>query len=447
MIFIKCLLLLVCFFYTTSFVADLPPSYSLLNKKRLSLPKKQKWGTCWAHAVVSCMEDRLKQNRKDNIVLDVYHLDNYNGFNKNAVVYDEETMQCLTFYGSNTDDKSSGLMVRYGGDVWIAAAFNANFGGIPTRSSKIKRDFYFVESFENLTSTGSNKEKRTRIKKAIIKNGSVTSAQRATESPVGFVKKMPIYFSAENTEPNHAINLIGWDDHFSYKNLKGAWIAQDSDYKNKEGSHYHYFYVPYIDANVAKHKLLGGVVLGNVVLNQFHNIYSHSLHGHRYSTTDTSILKAANRFIAKRDETLVGAGIFLSETNMSFNLKIALHKIDNVIYTQTQKKDNPGFFYIKLEEAVALKKNEVFFIILENNPRVYAYDASSEIDLLLGKEHYLKNVQVNSRARKNESFYFKNGVWLDFHSYIDSSNEQKNNEHARENKTANFSITAYTLIR
>jgi C1A family cysteine protease len=452
----------------------LPAKYDLRESNIITLPKKQAWGTCWAHSAISSIESNFLSKQKDKSLAEInfseYHMDKFNGFNrdgiKGEVLNTEKSGQGIDFIGSNLDDRQSGLLVHQGGDMRIATAYIANNGGVVnekkshfisnshqdhdvfgnTSITGIKRRdmyrYYFSRDIQFLTLFGTNREKRIKIKKAIINHGAVSSGQVQTNKPFGFFNNMEVHFHNGNKEIDHAISLIGWNDHLEVDGHVGAWLVKDSFHQSETtGKYIKYFYILYDDIHVAKNPFHGGTSFANTQLEKFNSIYTHSLHGWRYTSTNLKIKAVASKYLISREKKIAGVGIYSTQENSRYVLTIHSSSLDGpIVFTKVSKVKYPGFHFVSANSLSI--KSGIYFIKLALKRPAYPYDASSTVDVLLSET--TKKIQVNSSANKGESYYLIDGQWKDFSSYKDKHNLQRKNSHAMKYDTANISMNLYT---
>ena len=455
--------------------------YSLHEKELSTSFKKQAWGCCWSFAVMSSLESNLVINKnwhlsgeKGEPDLSEYHMDKFNGFNRSGLEGDLQTGwysgQGADFIGSNTDDLSSGVVVHLGGDYRMATAYLSNQGGavqerltsgeLLNSSHKKFGDnkkegilyrnnytYYFPHHVEWLTLTGSHLEKQNRIKTAIKKYGAVASAQNMNDKPIGYWSDgLEIHLNTSFEKLNHAVSLIGWNDNVMYKNHKGAWIVKDSDHKDEDsGKHIGQFYVMYDDLHVGKDKFMGGVLFRDVkFVKSRTSVYSHALHGWRY-TTPKEIDEVYANFKMKRKENLNGIGIYTVEFNSDYKIKIQVNDRPSIELKGHQEK--PGFHLITLKAPITVKKGDSIKIYQSNLGSSYAYDASFKMDILLSGKlpKWGDPVIVNSKSGRNETFYRLKGKtkFHDFSTYVKTDEGSVRVKHALDNPTSSVALLLY----
>jgi C1A family cysteine protease len=446
--------------------------------------RQQAWGTCWIFSSYRAMESNLMKTGHWNLVesgephLAVYHLDKYSGFTRRG----DDSHVNETWYsgqghrypGSNRDDFEHGLIVHLGGDFKAASAFLSNtrgavqqrltpfiprkgdhqaFGDLETEGVLLENNYsyFFPRHIEWLSLHGTDLEKRERIQNAIMEYGAVASSQVMEKTPHGVHHDgLPIHASLDIEVPlNHAINLIGWDDDLVFKDHQGAWIAQDSDHRTEDDRPLGTFYILYDDVYAGKDKWMGGVSFRDVTLAPFDEVYSHALHGFRYSTEqDPRVQLIANRYVMKSQERLEGVGFYTLNHDVSFKISLHHNLAEEAYLIEQGAWENPGFHYLELNtQQIDFTQGQEVYVVLELNDQNYAYSASATLEVLLGGAlpEWGKPIDVHAHAEPLEGFYRRQGGdWIDFSSYVHPHNAQSKHRHASTAATASLPLNLYT---
>lgn len=448
---------------------ELPSRFNL--RQEYNLPnRKQSWGTCWAFSSIRSIESNIQRSKSWNesplveFGLSEYHMDKFSGFTKNGAhgdrVRDWYSGQGSDYNGSNFDDENSGLTVHIGGDYKIAAAYLANNGGAVNRwannnisSSHIDHDkfslikrsdnyiYYLPDDIEWLGSLSVDE-----IKEYIIQNGAISSVQFMTNEPLGMLSpNEEFHFYYGDSEVNHAINIIGWDDEAVVSPLKkGAWIVEDSDHRDNLELHIGTFYISYHDKYLTNNKEMGAVGFRNVSKHQFSKIYSHSLHGWQYEFSPSNIEAIKNVYKIDSTEKISGVGIFT--TIPDEKIKILIKSREQICADFQRSFLFPGFHYLKVDCDPNIKIDENIEITIQSDKSKYALDATKIYKLLLNSSlpKMGEPIEVKSKANPGESFYKVNNKWRDLFDYkwpkLESYGIRVN-----RNKTANFPINLYTI--
>ena len=477
--------------------------------------RQQFWGTCWIYGTTAAMESNLMMTGNWSAAgmdaeadLAEYHLDKFNGFTRKGMEEDEipakswYTGQGPPFPGSNTDEplssRTHGLIVHLGGDYRIATAYLTNHGAInETAGTEVSANnypdrriefgysdadgiprfddeyvYFMPRHVEWHTLSGTDEQKRLRIKEALVAHGSVGTCMYSSG---GFYADGSHYQPPEDVnQPNHAIAIIGWDDNKpTQADSPGAWLCRNSwgatwgEYNNG------HFWISYYDKHTARHVEMGGVTFRQVEKVSFSTIYSHSLHGWQYDTgSDPDVTGAANRFVASRDERLKSVGFYSLAEDVSFTVRIHKAGLAGAAVSEiVGMAARPGFHMVDIEQVIGLSEGEVFFIAVEVDKGGYAFDASFVVHTAMGPtsqpppdisqtesigEGFYKfdaaggsmamgtitdpPYDVYSAAGADESFYRNPAAqWLDFAGY--DAHNRVNTEW--DDNSWNFAITGY----
>lgn len=476
--------------------------------------RSQSWGTCWIFGTYAALESNLTMFRtwlaagmEGEADLAEYHLDKFNGFNRKGEPDDEPddswyTGQKDPFPGSNYDEspvaRTHGLTVHLGGDYRISAAYLTNYGAVnETTETRVSGDypakridfgygdedgipkvseeyrFFIPHDIEWLTLSGSDAEKRRRIKEAVADYGAV-----ATCIYYGggfFINGSHYQPSEDSRDPNHSIAIVGWDDNQETQaEENGAWLCRNSWGSGWNGDGH--FWVSYADKHAARHPEMGGVSFRTVQENTFNCIHSHSLHGWQYDTGDDplNITGAANHFVADENQVLLAVGFYSMAENVNYSLRV-LDTLSNEGLELAQLDgsiERPGFHLVEFDRALFLPLDKDFFITLELDHGGYAFDASFKVYTAMGmkiaaeskpgidpyedfykfdsaSDFYLSQgtvtdppYDVYSKALAGESFYRDAvGQWRDFLDY-DAYNAFQTEWN---DQSWNFTINAYAV--
>jgi len=440
--------------------------------------RSQCWGTCWCHGTMSAVESNLlltgnwafagsPWSAGSELDLAEYYLDKFNGFNRKGEPGDESggyPGQEPPWPGTNTDVplavrtryNGGGMPVHKGGDYKVVAACLSNLGAVNetprthiTSSSQSGRDqfgyaldgvdpdpehpagfamyqedytFFMPRHVEWLTLSGSDAEKRTRIKEALVTGGAVATA--VTWSSYSSSTGDLCYLGTQDV--NHSVTIIGWDDSRQItrggQTYTGAWLCHNSWGSRwgafRDGS----FWLSYADVHGAKHPTMGGVQFLDARKVEWADVYSHSLHGWQFDTAaDPGITAAANRFVTAKDERLAAVGFYTVEDDVDYTLGIYGDDLGtSPVETVTGHADRPGFHMIDLNASLELEEGEVFYVAVElrhdGGVSPQAIDASNQMTAALGVPED-PPYDIYSSASPNESFYYDGGAWSDFHDY------------------------------
>ena len=405
------------------FAAELPISLDLRNMNGdnfVSAVKSQSGGTCWTHATMASIESDLMvsgtwaaQQELGEPNLAEYHLDWWNGFNRN--------------FNSDASD-SHGLTVHQGGDYLVATAYLArggavrdidgqSYGSAPTHHHATYHHYYprHAEWLVDTTPEGSIR----RIKDAVSTNGVVGTALAWSNSFFDSSNSTFYQPPTSTMGANHAVSIVGWDDRKKTDAKdRGAWLIKNSWGTSwGEGG---YFWISYYDKFAGHDEFMGAVSFRDVEPLSYDKIYSLDLHGWR--ATKAGANSAFNVFTASaqsehagKNESLKAVSFFTTAHDSGYTVHVYSTfengELKNEIANASGHESNRGFHTVDLTSPVSLSPGQKFFVQVELPKGGHAFDKTSEVPVLLcgGNE----KVIVKSRAQAGESFYLKNGVWTD----------------------------------
>ncbi len=236
------------------------------------------------------------------------------------------------------------------------------------------KDFYLI-------SRGDGSDGYEEVKQAILKLGGVCTSlcYRST-----YLNKTNNAYYCTETTPNHAVEIVGWNDDFASTNFSqlpagnGAWLCRNS-YGTGFGTD-GYFWISYYDASLADTLYAADYETATQYDNnyQYDGSYGTTAMTFRQSGKDYNVSKAANIFKAKRDaETLGAIGIYLPanvETctvTVYTNLTNAANPESGSKVSQITTKPGSrlgyafsGYYQIPLSTRVYLSKGELFSVVV-----------------------------------------------------------------------------------
>ena len=236
------------------------------------------------------------------------------------------------------------------------------------------KDFYLI-------SRGDGSDGYEEVKQAILKLGGVCTSLCYRSSYLN--KTNNAYYCTETT-PNHAVEIVGWNDNFASTNFSrlpsgnGAWLCRNS-YGTGFGTD-GYFWISYYDASLADTLYTADYETATQYDNNYQYDGSYGTTGmtYRQGGKNNNVSKAANIFKAKRDaETLGAIGIYLPanvETctvTIYTNLTDAANPESGSKVSQITTKPGSrlgyafsGYYQIPLSTRVYLSKGETFSVVV-----------------------------------------------------------------------------------
>jgi len=417
---------------------DLPETFDLRDVDGVNYVtsvKSQQGGTCWTHGSVASMEGNLMMSgnwetngESGEPNLAEYHLDWWNGYNQ--------------YYNQDLEEpynNGEGLEVHMGGDYRVTTAYMSRLEGAVrdidgqsyNSAPEHYSDDYHIYYSKNVEwyNAGDDLSNIDLIKEKVMENGVLAICMCYDGAFMsGYNHYQP---ASDDTEPNHSISVIGWDDnHATQAPNDGAWLV-----KNSWGSGWGYngyFWIAYEDKHACKNPEMGAVSFIDVDILDYDTAYYHDYHGWR--DTLVTALEAFNAFSTKVNEDIVAVSFFTAENDVNYMVKIygdfTGDELSDERVVQTGNLEFSGFHTIDLDQLVSFYEGEPFYVYVAFDKGGHPYDRTSDVPVLLGGS---SRVIVPSAAAENQSFYKEDSQWLDFYNYDDPSGFQN---------TGNFCIKA-----
>lgn len=361
---------------------ELPKHYDMRELGRVTPVRDQGlYGTCWAFASLAALETTLTP--QENLVFSPDHMSLCNSFS----------------LGQNE-----------GGEYTMAIAYMASWQGPvyesddPYGDGKTNPDLKARKHLEEAQILAP--KDYVAIKEAIYKYGAVETSiytqMKTANSWSGYYnRERATYYYNQEATCNHDIIIVGWDDDFPKEYFTitpendGAFIC-----KNSWGTEFGedgYFYVSYEDANIGTTNVvytkLGGA-------DNFDHIYQSDLLGWRgqlgYEKEEAYF---ANVYRAGEDEELAAVSFYATDVDTTYQVYVVPEFEDEDSLNDRKlvaegSFEQAGYYTVRLDEAVKLKDNQKFAVVVHIqtpgaiHPVAIEYDADSrtrEFDITDGE--------------------------------------------------------------
>lgn len=361
---------------------ELPKHYDMRELERVTPVRDQGlYGTCWAFASLAALETTLTP--QENLVFSPDHMSLCNSFS----------------LGQNE-----------GGEYTMAIAYMASWQGPvyesddPYGDGKTNPDLKARKHLEEAQILAP--KDYVAIKEAIYKYGAVETSiytqMKTANSWSGYYnRERATYYYNQEATCNHDIIIVGWDDDFPKEYFTitpendGAFIC-----KNSWGTEFGedgYFYVSYEDANIGTTNVVY-TKLGDA--NNFDNIYQSDLLGWRGQLGyEKDQAYFANVYRAGEDEELAAVSFYATDVDTTYQVYVVPEFEDEDSLNDRKlvaegSFEQAGYYTVRLDEAVKLKDNQKFAVVVHIQtpgaiyPVAIEYDADSrtrEFDITDGE--------------------------------------------------------------
>lgn len=299
-----------------------------------------------------------------------------------------------------------------------------------------------VAHLQNVYLLNINKEAAA-VKEEIMKHGSVGIGYHAAETDAeeqrymgsGLYNGMAVdtyYCDDSKAIPNHAVNVVGWDDDFPAESFRtkpggnGAWLIRNS-WSDVSGFQYgSYFWLSYYDAALED---AAWVYDFEPADNYDHN--------YQYNACATvgdayGIGTAANVFTVKAEanEQLEAVSFsMLDHANVPYTIKVYVNlasgtkpKSGCLAATLKGTTGHAGIYTVPLKNAVPLAKGTKFSVVVE----IGKQNVGVDIEYKYKSSYYSSSAYIEP----GQSFALYRGSWVDMEYY--------------SSQTGNYCIKAYT---
>ncbi len=404
---------------------EIPAAYDAREEGKVTSVKRQNpWGNCWSFAAMSALESSLiSDGYSQDMDLSEYHL-NYYCYKAVTDPLNGTAGDGFTYSGTFEEflDAGGNILVAYHALTnWVGAVEEEVTGYPNTEAAELEdtvesaylNDVVHLQQMYQL-----KKSDQAAIKKEIMEHGSLTASFYYTASY--YNSSTGGYYNSVNTNSNHAVAVVGWDDNFSKTNFKtqpsadGAWLV-----KNSWGSSFGqdgYLWISYEDTSLGDAMCL---LLAESADN-YDNNYQYDGSYMSMQLKGKEALTLANVYQVQEGETqeaLQAVSFELGNTIVDYSIQI---------YGSLRDKSNPlsgiplleepvegttlyqGYYTVELPEQVLLNPGETFAVVID-------YAKAGDIYFLMERSTVWNNIEYVASAEENQSFFSMDGgiTWTD----------------------------------
>lgn len=381
---------------------DLPAYYNLIERERMTTVKDQaSLGACWAFAALSAAESTLMPKE-------------YTDFSEDHLLY----------------HSGFGLEPEEGGDYIMALAYLSSWRGPvnemddPYGDGESDPTLSAVKHVQEVRMI-ENKDYET-IKKMIFKYGAVESSvymallDESTIDDRYYNAQDHAYCYPMDTQPNHEIVIIGWDDRYPAYHFPtgasqdGAFICQNS-WGNRFGEE-GVFYISYDDAIIGT---CSEVYSRIERADNYDSIYQNDDCGWigrvGYNKNRAFF---ANAYRAQGDEDLCAVSFYATGKDTTYKVYVDTRTKepgDITVYGEPAAQGtltDTGYYTVKLQEPIPLQAGARFAVIVEINTPGSTHPIAMEMNaedmrtgtvITEGKESYISNTGTHWERTQESS--------------------------------------------
>lgn len=412
--------------------SSLPSSYDARTQGRVTSVKNQESdNTCWAYSAASVAESSMISQGKADATIDL-----------------SEEHLAYYFYHTNSDPLGNttgdttlpvgGDYLSVGGNYIFTTFALANWVGIADESMENEMDWdadapgtYSTTDLVHLQNAYwvNLKANPSHVKRLILSNGSVGTSMWFSNT--FYNSTTYSYYNNLYSRVNHAVTIVGWDDHYSKANFKtqpvndGAWLIKNS-YGDEWGNG-GYFWVSYEDAALTQDSAKAYAFFFEEADNYDYN-YQYDGTAAADINADTGYRVAsgdaiANIYTVPKDaktkyQTIKAVSFALYATNVNYSVQIYRNLSDITDPTSgTAILDVPvtgstsyvGYYTVPVEMDAVLSGGDTFSVVVTLNK-----DNGADISYFVDKTYQNGSwVAFHNTTAPNQSFVYSAGGWGD----------------------------------
>jgi len=338
---------------------NLPSDYDLRDTGRLPPVEDQgDLGTCWAFATFTSLESVLPEN----------------------IDFSENNMRNLHGFDIDPDQ---------GGSILIATAYLARWGGpvsasddpYPSGRSVSEPAVEHVQDVFYIPAKSGSQD-NAHIKSAIVTLGAVYSTIYWNDKY--YNPETASYYYSGSRDPNHAVNIVGWDDDYSRDLFEppapgdGAFVVRNS--WGPDWGDDGYCYVSYYDTTIGR----DNAVFTAESADNYNSIYQYDPLGRTGAMgyeSDTAYF--GNVFTSMGPEDLAAVSFYTPVENSKYEITVYTNPSNgpvsgSPVTTTSGTIGVPGYHTIPLAYEVSLSTGERFSVVVRITTPGYQYPVSIE---------------------------------------------------------------------
>ena len=418
--------------------SSMPSSFASISSSYKFYPatrNQNPYGTCWAHAATACAEFDMVKNHGASKSIDYSELQlayfNYHTGN---------TLPGLD--GDYTYIPSGGNAKHYldvGGNMFYSMHTLSQWKGytnettLPYSNVKNNKNYTpgnYLNSYHDAAQLRNVlkldiKNDRNSVKQALTNHGAVYISYYADSKY--YNASTNTYYNYANTNTNHDIVIVGWDDYKNCGGSNGAWLARNSwsVTSSGSGSEYTYFWLSYYDTSLAS----TAYSLDFEPYSSADHLYQHdgvAVDSGKLTTSAANIFKANSSMklgYEKLDSVMVA---FTSDANVDYKIEVYTGLTSNnptsgklqTASTTTGSTTYKGIYTIDLNKPVYLSPGEKFSVVVTSLNKSVNFRLEMDYAVTYNQNGTTYSwFTTDAHADPGESFIKSGNDWYDVTGY------------------------------
>jgi C1A family cysteine protease len=420
-------------------------SLSKLTSKYPGVRNQGTYNTCWAFSAAGLAEfDLITDNKSVSSSINLSEAQ--------IAYYTYHNLE--DSFGGTAGDSLTPLTdyLRFGGSLYFASRTLLQWQGVvdeslmPYSSSSSTLKSYSAYTVDQAVAHLQNAyiinihKNQDAVKQEIMNHGSVgiglymagmdTYGDTAEYSKTG--DKVATYYCPVSKDPDHALNIVGWDDDFPASSFakkpsgNGAWFVRNSWSSSSKNSLYSYFWISYYDKGIED----DAWVLDFESADNYDYNYQYDGCGAIYgingllsnsSGNSLDITEFANVFKIQgsSNELLEAVGVAFNEASeVPYEISIYTNLSDTSnpksgILSGTIKGSTTyaGTYTIPVDTEESIPKDSYFSVIVKISSGTSGVDAEYTYDYR--KSSAALDLVAKATVKKNQSFIYYKDQWRD----------------------------------
>ena len=353
--------------------ASMPSSYNTDHSMNVTSPKNQYgYGLCWAFSSIGAVESSLVANGMANRSVDLSerHLGYFAHTPNEGGSLSDGTNISRPYEGGNFY-QAAGALVRWNGTATESEYPYMRYNMTKLTEADRNKSNYHLKGFYLLP------DNRDVIKEYIKKDGGVAASFYFSEGTTADNGNdvESYFYSTNNTQTNHGILIVGWDDNYNVASspntapARGAWLCKNSwgDTWSDDG----YFWISYSEGS-----LQGYSVFEMEEADQYNRLFTYNgAYSGGYYDLNTKTMYISNIFNVSGSSSIGKVGFYTQ--NDGVNYEVSIYKSSEIMSGPTDgtkvdfssgisgTADYAGYHTVDLNSQISLSDAKQFSVVIK----------------------------------------------------------------------------------